>query len=458
MTETSQSTAQPTPSEYSWSGDGSDMSVWEHLKKASPRLNHNPNSYEEQQLNRLSLDQCVKCTICETQCPVARVTELFSGPKFVGPQAERFRNGESVDHTLDYCSSCGICTLACPQGVHVAEINSMARAVLKQGHMPVRDRLITQTILEGKLMTPFAPIANWALKRKAIRIAVEKVVGVHRNAPMPVAQSQTVQGWLKHRKGPAPRRAGQPDRGPVIFFTGCAGGYFEVETSKKTIEVLEHLGYQVIVPKQGCCGLAEQSNGLFDGARAKVRKLCEELSAAGTEPTIISSSGSCVGMVKHEAHEIMGVDDPAVLDVGARMRETSEFLLEMYDNGELPTDFERIDTRFVYHAPCQLKGQGMGMPAIRLMELVPGVEVVESDENCCGIAGTYGLKKEKYKVAQAVGKPLFDKIRATNKDFAVCDTETCRWQIRAGSGAKTVHPIHVIHAAYGLSSIDSPEA
>ncbi|WP_091968027.1 anaerobic glycerol-3-phosphate dehydrogenase subunit C [Propionibacterium cyclohexanicum] len=433
------------------------MSVWEHLRKASPRLNHNPNSYEAQQLNRVSLDQCVKCTICETQCPVARVTELFSGPKYVGPQAERFRNGESVDHTLDYCSSCGICTLACPQGVRVAEINSMARAVMKQGHMPLRDRLITQTTLEGKLMTPIAPVANWALRRKPIRVAVEKVVGVHRDAPMPVAQRQTVQGWLKHRSGPTPRRSDQPARGPVIFFTGCAGAYFEVETSKKTIEVLEYLGFDVIVPKQGCCGLAEQSNGLFDGARAKIRALCEQLSAAGREPTIVSSSGSCAGMVKHEAHEIMGVEDPQVLDVGARLRETSEFLLDLYDHGQLPTDFRRIDSRFVYHAPCQLKAQGMGMPAIRLMELVPGVQVVESDENCCGIAGTYGLKKEKYEIAQAVGRPLFEKIKATNKEFAVCDTETCRWQIREGSGAKTVHPIHLIHAAYGLSEIDSPQ-
>ncbi|WP_415631351.1 4Fe-4S dicluster domain-containing protein, partial [Propionibacterium sp.] len=220
MTETQSSSAragqpgsQPEVPEPSWSEGSYETSVWEKLKKASPRLNHSPNSYEMQQLNRLSLDQCVKCTICETQCPVARVTSAFSGPKYVGPQAERFRNGESVDHTLDYCSSCGICTLNCPQGVKIAEMNSMARAVAKQGHMPVRDRLITQTVLEGKLMTPFAPVANWALQQKPIRIAVEKFVGVHRNAPMPVAQSQTTQGWLKHRPGPAPRRGGPPPGG-----------------------------------------------------------------------------------------------------------------------------------------------------------------------------------------------------------------------------------------------------
>ena len=42
-------------------------------------------------LMRDSLDHCVKCTICETYCPVAAATPLFPGPKYVGPQAERYR-------------------------------------------------------------------------------------------------------------------------------------------------------------------------------------------------------------------------------------------------------------------------------------------------------------------------------------------------------------------------------
>ncbi len=399
------------------------------------------------ELARASLDACVKCTICETACPVSAVTPLFSGPKFVGPQAERFRDGQSVDHSLDYCSSCGTCTLVCPQGVQIAELNSQARAVMKADHMPVRDMLISRTTLMGMLMTPVAPLANAALHNSPIRTIVEKVVGIHRNAPMPPAQTQTLQGWLKKR--PAPTR--KPTRGPVVFFHGCAGGYFEVETSKKSIEVLEYLGYEVIVPKQGCCGLAQQSNGLFDQASAAVLKLCDELRGAGKDLTIISSSGSCTGMLKHEAHEIMGVTDDKLADVGTRIRDMMEFLLDLHDAGELPTDFQAIDMTVPYHAPCQLKSQGMGQPAVEVLKLIPGLTVVESGAVCCGIAGTYGLKKEKYEIAQAVGKPLFDMVRRTNPDLALCDTETCRWQIEQSSGVKTEHPVWMVHQAYGLS-------
>ena len=59
----------------------------------------------------------------------------------------------------------------------------------------------------------------------------------------------------------------------------------------------------------------------------------------------MSTAGSCGGMLKHEAHEILGLDDPDLLDVGARTRDISEFLMELHDAGELPTDFAPIELR-----------------------------------------------------------------------------------------------------------------
>ena len=411
-------------------------------KRLRERLNN--------ELNRLSLDQCVKCTICEQSCPVAAVTPLFSGPKFVGPQAERFRDGDSVDHSVDYCSSCGTCTVVCPQGVNVAEINSLARAVAKAEHgVPVRDRLITQTTLMGMAMTPVAPVANAVLGNPLARKAMELVVGVHADAPMPTAHTETLRAWLKKR----PARTAAPTRGPIVFFHGCAGGYFEAKAARCAIEVLEHIGYEVIVPEQGCCGLAEQSNGLFEQASASVRRLVGQLAgASGAGVTVVSTAGSCGGMLKHEAHEILGLDDPALLDVGARTRDISEFLMELHDAGDLPTDFARVELRLPYHQPCQVRSQGIGMPAAELLRLIPGIEVVESNAVCCGIAGTYGLKKEKFEIAQAVGKPLFDMVEQTHQGLVACDTETCRWQIAKATGVETVHPIELVHRAYGLAS------
>ena len=125
-------------------------------------------------LMRGTLDHCVKCTICETQCPFSNATPLFPGPKYVGPQAERYRvaGQPSPDASLDYCSGCGICTQVCPQGVHIAEINTQARAELKQRTgIPLRDRVLARPTLAGRLGTPVAPLANWTLRNKPLRRA-----------------------------------------------------------------------------------------------------------------------------------------------------------------------------------------------------------------------------------------------------------------------------------------------
>ncbi len=400
------------------------------------------------ELMRDSLDHCVKCTICETQCPVAAVTPLFAGPKYVGPQAERYRSAkQSVDHTLDYCSSCGICTHSCPQGVKIAEINSQARAAMKkQNGIPLRDRIISRPTMMGRLSAPVAPISNWVLRFRPARLALQGVLGIHAKAPMPVSAPKTLRRRLKKRQKPE-----TAPRGQVIYFHGCSAEFYEVETALKTIDVLEHNGFEVLTPKQGCCGLPLQTNGLYDDSRKYVRKLVDQLRVPEGDIPIVASSTSCGLMLKREAHEILGVDDAELAEVGSRTYDICEFLLDLHDRGELRTDFRPIPERVPYHPPCQLRGHGVGLPALELFRLIPELEVEESGATCCGVAGTYGLKKEKYDVAMAVGAPLFEKVRGMDPPQAVCDSEICRWQINTATDVPTVHPIAMLHRAYGLS-------
>jgi glycerol-3-phosphate dehydrogenase subunit C len=371
----------------------------------------------------------------------------FPGPKFVGPQAERFRHGLSVDRAVDHCSSCGTCTLACPQGVKIAELNSQARAIMKTGHTPLRDRVISRTTLMGQTMAPIAGLANAALANRPIRALIHSLVGVHKSAPMPRSAGQPFQTWWKKR----PLKTTPSPLGPVIFFHGCAGAYFEVETSKMAVETLEHIGHQVIVPPQNCCGLAQQSNGLYPQATQNITRLAQTLTQAHPTAPIVSASGSCTGMIKHEAREIMGATSPHLAQASTRIRDIMEHLLDLHHQRLLPVEnLKPIEATVAYHAPCQLKSQGIGLPALDILKLIPGLIVVESGRACCGIAGTYGLKKEKYDIAQAVGRPLFEMIKQTNPDLGLCDTETCRWQLRKATQAQIEHPIWALHQAYGL--------
>jgi glycerol-3-phosphate dehydrogenase subunit C len=408
-------------------------------------------------LIRSSLDHCVKCTICETFCPVSQVTPLFPGPKYVGPQAERYRGiAPSPDTSVDYCSGCGICTQVCPHDVKIAEINSRARAKLwERRRIPLRNQLIARPSVIGRLGTPVAPLANWTLHNRLIRGLVQRFVGIHRDAPMPSFAARTFQSRSRaHRNGSV-----AADAPPVVYFHGCGTNYYEPVLGEMVVAVLEHNGFRVIVPTQDCCGLPLQSNGNFPAARTYARRLAANLAPhARAGFPIVSNSTSCGLMLKREAREILGVEDDDMEVVSGSTYDLCEFLLALHQRGVLRTDFKSLPLTVPYHAPCQQRGHGIGKPALDLLALVPDLEMIELDVDCCGIAGTYGLKKEKYAIAMAVGQRLFSDIAATGADIAACDSETCRWQIAHGAGVTAVHPIELLYRAYGLGSTDAAGA
>jgi glycerol-3-phosphate dehydrogenase subunit C len=123
----------------------------------------------------------------------------------------------------------------------------------------------------------------------------------------------------------------------------------------------------------------------------------------------------------------------------------------MHDRGELETDFVPVPEAVTYHAPCQQRGHYIGKPALDLFALVPELEAIELDAACCGVAGTYGLKKEKYPIAMTVGSELFGQIAAAPSELNACDSETCRWHIQHATGVRSVHPVELLHRAYGLA-------
>jgi glycerol-3-phosphate dehydrogenase subunit C len=400
------------------------------------------------ELLRGSLDHCVKCTICETACPVSNVTPLFGGPKYTGPQAERLRVADeaSVEHSVDYCSGCGICTQVCPQGVKIAEINAQARDKLKrQRGISLRDRIVTRPTVVGRLGTPAAGLANRSLASRPARMLVEKVLKIHRDAPVPRFAGRRFSAWAaKHEKPPTGRK--------IVYFHGCGTEYYEPAEGERIVAVLEHNGFRVEVPKQDCCGLPLQSSGLFDDARTYALRLARALAPHVRDGSlIVGNATSCTLMLKREAREILGLeDDPDLELVSRRTYDICELLLELHDRGELATDFRPVPETVAYHAPCQQQGHGIGKPALELLALVPELSVEEMDARCCGIAGTYGLKAEKYDIAMAVGAELFGQVQASGAASVACDSETCRWQIAHATALPSIHPVDLLHRAYGL--------
>jgi glycerol-3-phosphate dehydrogenase subunit C len=140
---------------------------------------------------------------------------------------------------------------------------------------------------------------------------------------------------------------------------------------------------------------------------------------------------------------------PGAAEIGKHISDIFQFLWHLHDQGKLNREFQEMNETFYYHAPCHLRAMGIGLPAVDLLSLIPGVKVLELPEACCGLAGTYGMKKENFAVAEEVGRELFQAVKERKAEVVLSDCEACRMQIAFHAGVKTLHPIQVLLRAYG---------
>jgi glycerol-3-phosphate dehydrogenase subunit C len=400
----------------------------------------------------LTLDHCIKCNVCVTACPVAAVTDLFPGPKYEAPQAGRFRGSAQPvpDRSVDYCSGCRVCNMVCPTGVKIAEINARARhKIVQSGLLPWRQRLrnylLARPELLGKLGRPVAPMANLALQSGLSRRLGESLLGIARQAPLPAFSFHGFRRWMRRQRRPAGMT------GKVVFFHGCSTEYYEPWVGRAAVQVLQANGFEVIVPPQNCCGLPLLSNGAFQAAQgyhqSNIRQLVEY---ARLGYPIVGTSTSCTLTLKEEAPELLDYLDADAQLLAANTFDLHEFLLDLLENDALRLPSRPVPLRLAYHAPCQYRAHRLGKPSLEIMNLIPQLQIVESQAACCGVAGTYGYKVEKYQVAMDVGRPLFEFIDRVGGPLAVCDSETCRWQIVHGTGKPAIHPVELLAASYGF--------
>ena len=133
---------------------------------------------------------------------------------------------------------------------------------------------------------------------------------------------------------------------------------------------------------------------------------------AGQGIPIVVGGTSCGLELKSDYRELLGIHTAEAKLVAEHVYDINEFLWLQHEAGRLKTDFQPQSGRYMpYHTSCHQKLHRIGRPALDLLGLVPGLIVEEMGVDCCGITGTYGYKHEKYDIAQAVGKPLFEKHR-----------------------------------------------
>lgn len=397
-------------------------------------------------ISRHNFEQCLKCTVCTEVCPVTVVNPAYPGPKQAGPDGERQRlkNPHLFDEALKYCLNCKQCETACPSGVRIGDLIVSARLAHRKGKASLRDTLLAETDAMGTLANLCAPVVNASLAMKPVKYLMDRTLKIDSHRQFPKYAATKFETWFRRHT-----LALQADyKRQVSYFHGCYVNYNYPGLGKALVEVFNALGIGVrLLERERCCGVAKIANGLVKEATRDARVNLDAIRTAiatGSEAVIATSSTCCFTM-RDEYEHVLGLDNG---DVRSSITLATAYLSKLIERGEAKLVF-RSDyrARAAYHTPCHLERMGFTQYSANLLKAIPGADVTVLDRNCCGIAGTYGFKKENYETSQAIGSKLFADIERERPDFVVTDCETCKWQIEMSTGVPVKHPIEVLRDA-----------
>ncbi len=379
-----------------------------------------------------NFEQCIKCTVCTVYCPVAAVNPDYPGPKQAGPDGERLRLKKFgfYDETLKYCINCKRCEVACPSNVKIGDIIQAARIKFSKKKPGVRDFILANTDLVGTLSTPVAPVVNATLGLKPVKAILDGVLKIDHRRTFPKYAFGTFESWYKKQ---VKEQLAFPKQ--VSYFHGCYVNYNYPQLGKDLVKVMNALGIGVrLLEKEKCCGVALISNGFIKQARkqADINIGSIRKSVVDKNIPVIATSSTCTFTIRDEYPHLLGVKNE---DVREQVELATRYIYRLLSQETGQLEFRKDKKlRVAYHTPCHMEKLGWAYYSIELLKSIPNVELVLLDSQCCGIAGTYGFKKENYKTSQDIGNSLFKQIEESGVD----------WQIEMSTSKCCKHPISVL--------------
>ena len=400
----------------------------------------------ETQLSSISannFEQCLKCSICTVYCPVAAVNPKYPGPKQSGPDGARYRlkNPAFFDEALKMCLNCKRCEVACPNDVRIGDIIQKARIDYSTHKPSLRDTMLANTDFVGTMANIVAPVTNFALGLPITKSVLHSVMGIDKHRSFPKYSSQKFETWFKRNA----LKKQDSYKKHVSYFHGCYGNYNFPKLGQDLVKIMNAVGYGVhLLEKEKCCGVALMSNGLIGQAKRQAQLNTDSIrkSVADDKRPVLTTSSTCTFTMRDEYPHLLGVDNADVRDgltLGTR------FLYHLIDEGKIKLAFRPdFKLRVAYHTACHMQKMGWAIYSTELLKMIPGVEFTMLESQCCGIAGTYGFKRENYETSQAIGSGLFENIKRVNPDVVATDCETCKWQIEMSTGYQVMNPISII--------------
>lgn len=365
--------------------------------------------------------------------------------------ATRPFDSAEIKEVMDLCLSCKACKSECPSSVDIAKLKAeFLQHYYDSNGVPFRSWIISRFAESGRLASLAPWLYNAVLQTPALRRIANKLLGFHPERTMPRLNRTPLHKWFAGRK---PLQSPRGKIGKVHLFCDEFTDFNDLDVGIATVELLELLGYEVVLPAHVESGRASLSKGLVHRAKSfaeeNVRLLSPVVSAA--EP-LIGIEPSAILAFRDEYPALV---DPSLREAARKLAPhclmLDEFLAAEIDAGRIDSSLFTGEARAIHlHGHCHQKALASMDSTVRMLSLPENFSVTVIPSGCCGMAGSFGYEAEHYEVSMNIGElVLFPAVRGLMEDVIVAAPGTsCRHQIHDGTGRKVLHPSQVLRDSF----------
>jgi iron-sulfur cluster protein len=434
---------------------------------------------------------CIRCGACLNSCANFQTVggHAFGGETYSGGIGGSWEAGTSKLENARFselCTGCTRCVNQCPvridipwlnvnlaQRLNHAELPSSSRNALGSltGAAPEDRRASLARIFFGnyhyfaKWGTRFSSISNALGGGGTIpkagadekeeetvstaRSLLERWLGLDHRRALPPFPKQTLVQAARQLKAPS----NQGRNTKVVLFADAFTNYGMVKRGVATIEVLRALGADVVVSESVPEGRAALSQGMIATAKQHARRATMELDSHISDGRdIVVVEPSSLSMFRRDLAHLLDSKE-RFERFRSRVFEPVEYVVRMLAKSGrraqqvFDISKSKVGYRLFFHAHCQQKTIGCAEPTVKLLREI-GFDIATSNVECCGMAGSFGYKKDFYDLSMAVGADLFGQVVQQDRNGGarqlVASGTSCTEQLHAGFERTVMHPMELL--------------